>query len=122
MLTRSQTANKNCKVEKVSTKKTTTLRSQGAESLQLLTSKVAKLPEKFGRSELPENVFTIVRTRSYNNVVEKLQNNKSVVSSIITRSKVNKEVNIDFDGASREWRRNKRSVGNGSFVYTPLNI
>ena len=103
MLTRSQTANKNYKVEQISTKKTSTLRSQGSENLQLLTSKV----EKFGRSVLPENVFTIVRTRSYNDVV----------SNIVTRSKVDKEVNIDFDSASREWRKNKRSVGNGSYVY-----
>ncbi len=27
------------------------------------------------------------------------------------------EVKIDFDQASREWRRNKISVGNGCYVY-----
>ena len=27
------------------------------------------------------------------------------------------EVVIDFDYASREWRKNKKCVGNGSFVY-----
>lgn len=27
------------------------------------------------------------------------------------------EVNIDFDGASKEWRKNKISVGNGQFIY-----
>lgn len=124
MLTRSQTANKNCKVEK---------------NTVLPVTKLQKVYNK------PENVFTIVRTRSYNerfvvprsgvtnhrfsgessrrelsqenDVVDKLQNNKSVVSSIITRSKVDKEVNIDFDSASREWRRNKRSSGNGTYVY-----
>ena len=96
MLTRSQTANKNCKVDK---------------NTVLPVTKLQKVYNK------PENVFTIVRTRSYNDVVDKLQNNKSVVSSIITRSKVDKEVNIDFDSASREWRRNKRSSGNGTYVY-----
>jgi len=28
------------------------------------------------------------------------------------------EVNIDFDEASRAWRANKRSVGNGTYKYT----
>jgi hypothetical protein len=28
------------------------------------------------------------------------------------------EVNIDFDEASREWRKNKKHNGKGSFVYT----
>ena len=27
------------------------------------------------------------------------------------------EVNIDFDDASREWRKNKISLGNGMFKY-----
>ena len=27
------------------------------------------------------------------------------------------EVNIDFDEASREWKSNKRSIGNGSYKY-----
>jgi hypothetical protein len=27
------------------------------------------------------------------------------------------EVNIDFDGASKAWRENKRSRGNGMYVY-----
>ena len=96
MLTRSQTANKNCKVDKTT------------------VPPVKKLQKVYNK---PENVFTIVRTRSYNDVVDKLQNNKTAVSSIITRSKADKEVNIDFDGASHEWRRNKRSCGNGSYVY-----
>ena len=28
------------------------------------------------------------------------------------------EVNIDFDEASRAWRANKRSMGNGTYKYT----
>ena len=27
------------------------------------------------------------------------------------------EVNIDFDEASKEWRHNKKSIGNGSYKY-----
>lgn len=27
------------------------------------------------------------------------------------------EVNIDFDDASRQWRANKKSIGNGSYKY-----
>jgi alkyl hydroperoxide reductase subunit AhpC len=27
------------------------------------------------------------------------------------------EVNIDFDEASREWHKNKKSTGNGSYKY-----
>lgn len=32
------------------------------------------------------------------------------------------DVSIDFDEASREWRANKRHIGNGMFVYTCLYI
>lgn len=37
-----------------------------------------------------------------------------------TRSKSttrNESVQIDFDEASLEWRKNKKSIGNGMFVY-----
>jgi len=27
------------------------------------------------------------------------------------------EVNIDFDGASKAWKANKMSIGNGSYTY-----
>ena len=27
------------------------------------------------------------------------------------------EVNIDFDDATKEWRSNKKSIGNGSYKY-----
>ena len=27
------------------------------------------------------------------------------------------EVNIDFDEASREWKKNKKSIGNGEYKY-----
>ena len=37
-----------------------------------------------------------------------------------TRSQTNSviyEVNIDFDDASEAWRANKKSIGNGNYVY-----
>ena len=39
-----------------------------------------------------------------------------------TRSQTKKEhilyeVNIDFDEASREWKKNKKSIGNGEYKY-----
>lgn len=39
---------------------------------------------------------------------------------MITRSqseRMNKEIIIDFDEASKAWRENKKSIGNGSFEY-----
>jgi len=107
MFTRSQSV-KNCKVEKVSEKK-------------------------------PLRSLSIVRTRSHHNRVEKLQTNTrddvikvEPYSRMVTRAKSNaastkprlvgdqmilQDVTIDFDGASREWRKNKRSIGNGSYIY-----
>ena len=44
-----------------------------------------------------------------------------------TRSQTNKEqpieleVNIDFDEASKAWKANKKSNGNGTYTYKPLN-
>jgi len=40
------------------------------------------------------------------------------VHSMITRSKLSLEVNIDFDEASKAWRENKTYIGNGCFQYT----
>ena len=43
---------------------------------------------------------------------------------MITRSqteRMNKEVIIDFDEASKAWRENKKSIGNGSFEYISEN-
>ena len=45
-----------------------------------------------------------------------------------TRSQTNHEnstlyeVNIDFDEASRAWKSNKRSIGNGSYKYVCSKI
>lgn len=41
-------------------------------------------------------------------------------SNVITRSMSNNmkyEFNFDFDDSSREWRKNKINIGNGSFSY-----
>ena len=48
---------------------------------------------------VPQNVFTIIRTRSQ------------------TKKSAELDVNIDFDEASREWTRNKRRMGNGTYAY-----
>lgn len=43
---------------------------------------------------------------------------------MITRSqseRMNKEFIIDFDEASKAWRENKKSIGNGSFEYVSEN-
>ena len=52
-----------------------------------------------------------------------LQPDKEVVvarSNVITRSMSNDakyEFKFDFDDSSREWRKNKINIGNGSFTY-----
>lgn len=54
-----------------------------------------------------------------------MNNNNSSVVEVVEcnynlRSKTKKElyeVNIDFDGASRAWKKNKISIGNGSYKY-----
>jgi hypothetical protein len=49
--------------------------------------------------KIPNNLFTIIRTRSQ------------------TKNFGELEVNIDFDESSREWTRNKRRMGNGTYSY-----
>ena len=45
-----------------------------------------------------------------------MQNNRVTRSSTkLTKSIL--EVNIDFDDASSEWNKNKRSIGNGHYKY-----
>ena len=37
---------------------------------------------------------------------------------VLLKEKVPKyEVKIDFDGATKAWRKNKISIGNGEFIY-----
>jgi hypothetical protein len=31
------------------------------------------------------------------------------------------EVNIDFDGASKAWKANKKSIGNGQYKYISIS-
>jgi hypothetical protein len=75
----------------------------------------------------PENLFTIMRTRS------QTRNKLNIITSYDEddvpppplapsglRSSLRSQkytVDIDFDGASKDWRMNKRSIGNGSYVY-----
>jgi len=41
----------------------------------------------------------------------------NTVSNIESNERVLYEVNIDFDEASRAWRSNKKSMGNGQYKY-----
>lgn len=93
MLTRSQTANDNEKKIRL---------CSGEGSLHIFRSKTE---ENVKVKSVPANLFTIVRTRSQ----YKLFNNEDKYP-----------VNIDFDGASREWRKNKRSTGNGTYTYVSV--
>ena len=50
------------------------------------------------------------------------RNGTKPVATMCTRSQtklMSDKVDIDFDGASREWRKNKRSTGNGTYEYRP---
>lgn len=53
-------------------------------------------------------------TRSQSKKTNNLQN-KTLEKTI--NVSIELEVNIDFDDSSREWRKNKRSIGNGQFKY-----
>lgn len=72
-----------------------------------------KLPNKKVVSKTPVNPFTIMRTRSQtsNDTYYPLTPSRS--SSRLTKL----TVDIDFDEASSEWRKNKRSIGNGCYSY-----
>lgn len=71
-------------------------------------------------SELARHIITLVlivwnfRLFKHNEQLSKF--NMDLISlELIERPEL--EVNIDFDEASREWRRNKRYTGNGTFEY-----
>lgn len=93
MLTRSQTAVVN-----------NFFQSEEADSMVLrngvIVGSATRRSTKVARR--PESLFTIVRTRSQTKRLEK--------------------VDIDFDEASREWRKNKRSTGNGTYAYKPAAV
>jgi hypothetical protein len=49
----------------------------------------------------------------------------SIMNSVITMKETKAplyEVNIDFDEASRAWKANKKSIGNGSYKYICCGI
>ena len=83
-------------------------------------TKVGSVAKKSARK--PENVFTVVRTRSQSKLTIDTSDDfisKPMTPSVPTGSSRAPKypVNIDFDGSSREWRRNKRSLGNGTYKY-----
>jgi len=75
------------------------------------------------RCRKPEGCFTIIRTRSQAHKKLKVDTSygKDDVPSpphAPSGTRMAKYVvDIDFDEASREWRRNKRSMGNGCYSY-----
>jgi len=42
---------------------------------------------------------------------------RSKSTSMLTNKRVEFDVDMDFDKASHEWRKNKQYQGNGSFIY-----
>ena len=96
MLTRSKTASTNNFIDQVGedvSRKTRAIRRTSIANLLGCQDTVKKEPR------VPQNLFTIIRTRSQSKILAEL------------------DVNIDFDDASREWTRNKRRMGNGTYSY-----
>ena len=79
----------------------------------LLRGKTVTAPTKVSKP-CPQNLFTIMRTRSQSKLIDR-------ANSQFERKRVATDdtyaVDIDFDGASREWQKNKRSLGNGTYEY-----
>ena len=76
-------------------------------------SQSRKMNEKRGGSQRREHTKSYMQTRSQSC-------NLPYESQIVTRSRRNLaelEVNIDFDDASRCWKKNKVSIGNGCYRY-----
>ena len=52
--------------------------------------------------------------------------NNDVMKNLVTMKEINiaplYEVNIDFDEASKSWKANKKSIGNGSYKYMCCGI
>jgi hypothetical protein len=47
---------------------------------------------------------------------------RSKSASTLTNKHVEFDVDIDFDKASHEWRKNKQYRGNGSFMYKKFRL
>ena len=59
-----------------------------------------------------------MQTRSQSKkYIESTETKVSPETKVSTEKKALYEVDIDFDEASREWRSNKKSIGNGQFKY-----
>ena len=84
--------------------------------------------------EDPIKVFTVRKSSNISRRSSTSILNTTSPEPMITRSKtelnlqqskrVEFTVNLDFDKASHEWRRNKKNEGNGSFTYkrSPLFV
>lgn len=100
MQTRSQTkANMNLFMEEVN-------KDFERKTRLIRRSSIVSLPKN--NNKLPQNIFTTIRTRSQTRAID-------MYNSI--KQKNAYSVDIDFDGASRAWRKNKVSIGNGCYEY-----
>jgi hypothetical protein len=79
-------------------------------------------------NNLPQHVFTTVRTRSQTRALDMYIRLRSPTSDVVETNSIKQkntsnekndkyQVDIDFDDASRAWRKNKISVGNGCYEY-----
>lgn len=96
MLTRSQTRAANNFIDQIEndvSRKTRAIRRTSIANVLGCQDAAKKEPR------IPQNLFTIIRTRSQSKILAEF------------------DVNIDFDDASREWTRNKRRTGNGTYSY-----
>ena len=64
-----------------------------------------------------------MKTRSQSKNTQVKRENMIVFSNIITRSmnRSKYEFVFDFDDSMSEWRKNKTSTGNGSFMYKKVD-
>lgn len=102
MLTRSQTIAANNffgQIEESVSRKTRAIRRDSYASF-VIHEPVKK------EHKVPQNLFTIIRTRSQSKMMDRKRYDTYAVD-------------IDFDDASREWKKNKRSLGNGTYEYKP---
>jgi hypothetical protein len=60
-----------------------------------------------------------MKTRSQTR--KEVNTDSNVESNVESNERVIYEVNIDFDEASRAWRSNKKSMGNGQYKYVCIS-
>lgn len=74
-----------------------------------------KISRMITRSQSRKNSVGCVKDKSEYGIITR---SRAKGSSKEVKFLCEDEVEIDFDGASRAWMRNKRKVGNGCYVYT----